>query len=298
MSCLYIGITNENDIVNDTVIADPQFTVTLPNKTESMCYEVHGEAGKYFNLISDTCTSVNALFTAMPDNPRMNRMSVIGIYAVTSSVQHNDCAQIQINLDNCQASLNGRPIDLMDEIDDIRIRKFNNHIWRVTVPNCERLSTVMWVTCDGNALRFRTARGSNLTPTSHGLLGKSLNSTNVVLHIFSIMLTVLPFLPIIAQFWNIPITIVDEANKTYIRIYSPEHPKYRFIPAFEYNLTWDHTPMTCYYVGNSVGGPELSHDLLESVIEGSQSQYVTGSLFETTFDFGMFDDSLCSAETV
>ena len=127
--------------VNDTVIADPQFTVTLPNKTESMCYEVHGEAGKYFNLISDTCTSVNALFTAMPDNPRMNRMSVIGIYAVTSSVQHNDCAQIQISLDNCQASLNGRPIDLMDEIDDIRIRKFNNHVWRVTVPNCERLST-------------------------------------------------------------------------------------------------------------------------------------------------------------
>ena len=53
-------------MVNDSITADPQFTVSLPvNGAESLCYEVHGSAGDYFNLISDTCTSVNAHFTSM-----------------------------------------------------------------------------------------------------------------------------------------------------------------------------------------------------------------------------------------
>ena len=155
--------------MNDTIIADPQFTVTLPNDPASMCYEVHGEAGKHFNLISDTCTSVNAYFTAMPGSPRLNRMSVIGIYAVSSTVP-DGCSIIEINVNNCSAYLDGELVELMAQVDDIRIRKFNNR-WRVSVPNCQRPSATMWITCEANMLRFRIARGSNLAPTSHGLLG-------------------------------------------------------------------------------------------------------------------------------
>ena len=160
-------------MVNDTMIADPQFTVTLPSGSESMCYEVHGEAGKFFNLISDTCTSVNAHFTAMPGNSTLNRMSQIGIRAGISAASTGKCAEIQINLENCAAFLDGNPIDGRDEIGDIRIRKMNNR-WRVSVPNCMRPGAVMWLTCDGNMLRFRIARFSGLTPTSHGLLGKEM----------------------------------------------------------------------------------------------------------------------------
>ena len=168
--------TTKGVTVNDTVIADPQFTVTLPqDQSRSMCYEVHGIAGNYFNLISDTCTSVNALFSAMPGMPIFNRMSVIGIHAGTSAAQSGNCARIQISVDNCTASLDGVPIELTNVVDDIRIRKFNNR-WRVSVPNCERPSAVIWVTCERNMLRFRIARGSNLRPTSHGLLGKYLTS--------------------------------------------------------------------------------------------------------------------------
>ena len=118
--------------MNDTVIGDPQFTVTMPqDESRSMCYEVHGVAGNYFNLISDTCTSVNALFTVLPGMPKLNRMSVIGIYAGTSAAQSGNCARIQISVDNCTASLDGVPIRMMTMVDDIRIRKFNSR-WRVS----------------------------------------------------------------------------------------------------------------------------------------------------------------------
>ena len=164
-------------VVNDSVIGDPQFTVTLPmNRSRHMCYEVHGVAGQFFNLISDTCTSVNALFAAMPGNPRINRMSRIGIHAVTTATANGNCADIQIDIEDCVATLNGAPINGSAMIDDIRVRKFGNR-WRVSVPNCERPSAVMWITCQSNPqmLRFDIARGSNLRPTSHGLLGKNTN---------------------------------------------------------------------------------------------------------------------------
>ena len=56
--------------------------------------------------------------------------------------------------------------------------------------------------------------------------------------------------------------------------------------------------MTCYYVGSSQGGPEFSEDRKESVIEGSQEQYETTSLFETLFEFSEFDESVCSSGAV
>jgi hypothetical protein len=235
-----------------------------------MCYEIHGDAGKYFNLISDTCTSVNTRFSTMESNPKLNAMSVIGMYAATSATPNGNCAEIEINIDNCAASLDGELIELVAQVDDIRIRKFNNR-WRVSVPNCQRPSATMWITCEANMLRFRIARGSNLAPTSHGLLG---------------------------QFWNVPIEILFGANEYFVQILTPDDPRYRFIPALKHNVTWDHTPMTCYYVGSSQGGPEFSEDRKESVIEGSQEQYETASLFETSFEYSEFDGSVCSSGAV
>ena len=68
---------------------------------------------------------------------------------------------------------------------------------------------------------------------------------------------------------------------------------YHLIPAFKYNLTWDYEIKTCYYVGNNQGGPERSHNPVESVIEGVFTQYKTTSLFDTSFDFSVFDESQC-----
>ena len=183
--------------MNDSVIGDPQFTVSLPvSGSRAMCYEVHGVAGQFFNLVSDTCTSVNALFESMPGKIKINRMSSIGIHAVTTATPSGSCADIQIDLENCTTTLNGASIDDSAIIEDIRVRKFGNR-WRVSVPNCERPSTVMWITCQSNPdmLRFDIARGSNLRPTSQGLLGKytillvlCFNPINFVLSIFPVLL--------------------------------------------------------------------------------------------------------------
>ena len=132
--------------------------------------EVHGEDGKYFNLISDTCTSVNALFTQLPSNPRLNRMSEIGVYARGTS---NQCTRIQINLDSCAGYVDGQVISSTYSRSGISVRPYLNR-WRVSVPNCvSSPSLVMWISCeqDPDMLRFRIARGNNLTPSSHGLLG-------------------------------------------------------------------------------------------------------------------------------
>ena len=164
--------------MNDTVIADPLYTVTLPGGNESMCYEVRGKPDAYMNLVSDTCTSINALYSAMPGTIGVNRMSEIGIYAVTSPFRGSGCVEIKINV-TCDATFDGIPVSLEDTDGNIRLRRFDNR-WRIAVPNCNRPSSVMWVTCDAGMLRFRIARGSGLTPTSHGLLGMTFYSYTIM----------------------------------------------------------------------------------------------------------------------
>ena len=140
--------------------------MALPdNSGHSLCYEIHGDDGKHFNLISDTCVSVNAHFTAM--NTIRNRISVIGIHAVSDS-SLNGCVDIQIN-STCNARVGETEVDSAI-IGGINVVRYGNR-WRVSVLNCDQPSTVMWVTCMEGRLLFHVTRGSNLAPTSHGLLG-------------------------------------------------------------------------------------------------------------------------------
>ena len=153
------------------MIGDPLFTVALPQGDEFMCYEVHGEAGKFFNLVSDTCTSVNALFTELPSNTALNRMSQIGIIAKDAE---DACVQIKIDIDGCTASFGDDILNSTYNRNDISVSRRRNR-WRVSVPNCDQPTrSVMYIYCDSGTdmLRFHIARGDNLAPTSHGLLGK------------------------------------------------------------------------------------------------------------------------------
>ena len=156
--------------LEDSVIAGPQFTVALPDNRGSLCYEVHGEANKYFNLISDTCTSVNTYYTPMSLDSRRNRMSSIGIRA--SSGGPEGCVEIEIDFEGCRTTVNGREVNTSVHISEVRVDKHMGNRWRVFVPNCGRSGLVMWVTCMSNRLRFDVTRGSNLRRTSHGLLGE------------------------------------------------------------------------------------------------------------------------------
>ena len=60
-----------------------ELVVQNPNLTGvSLCYEIHGRANSYFNLVSDKCTSVNAFYIPL-DNPLAgNIIGGIGINAI------------------------------------------------------------------------------------------------------------------------------------------------------------------------------------------------------------------------
>ena len=177
--------------VNDTLTGDPLMTVPIQTEGDSiiyLCYEVHGEDDKYFNLISDTCVSVNAHYSKAAiasDNIVLNVVDEIGVRAVSSiGVSVN----ISVGLEDCKAYVNGVNVTTYNR-DRIYVRTYKNRV-RIAVPNgaSSNNDLVMWVFCASgktedavtwqffniNFIRFVVVRGLNLAETSHGIIGQPL----------------------------------------------------------------------------------------------------------------------------
>ena len=172
--------------MEDTVTGDPFFIVPLsltPNSHTfqenqvALCYEIHGMPGETFNLVSDTCTSVNALYSISSVNPELNFISDIGIRAVD---MNRNCIDIRVSVaQNCTPEIRRGNDDIIvtSRFDGgrVSVRK-SGPLVRISVPNCGSRQLVMSVRCrEVNAqpqLRFDIMRGANLSPTSHGLLGE------------------------------------------------------------------------------------------------------------------------------
>ena len=180
-------------MVNDTLTGDPLMTVPIlsdPDVMEgdivtSLCYEVHGEADKFFNLVSDTCVSVNSHYSkAVTDSQdiNLNIVDAIGVRAVTRTT--NECVNIGVDLDNCRVTVDGVEMTGTYRRDGITVRQFPNRV-RISVPNCDNKDLVMWVFCTSGRtedpvtweffefdfIRFVVMRGLNLAEESHGLIG-------------------------------------------------------------------------------------------------------------------------------
>ena len=182
----FIPVPVSTVMVNDTLTGDPLMTVPISIENDvitSLCYEVHGEADKFFNLISDTCVSVNSHYEKAAidnENITLNIVDSIGVLAYDQGI----CVNIGVSLKNCQASVNGANVSRYNN-NGISVRSFNNRV-RISVPNCAPTDLVMWVFCtsgrtedpytwkyyDFDFIRFVVMRGLNLDPTSHGLIGK------------------------------------------------------------------------------------------------------------------------------
>ncbi|CAI8020901.1 hypothetical protein GBAR_LOCUS12460 [Geodia barretti] len=254
-------------ILEDSVVADPQFTVSIPDdRGHSLCYEVHGDSDHHFNLISDTCLSVNALFTSI--SPVRNTMSMIGVRAVSKG--GSGCVDIKIN-STCGANVftGGSAVGVGDGmvIGGVDLQRRGGD-WRISVPNCGEPSVVMRVSCtERQGLRLAVMRGANLQPTSHGLLG---------------------------QFWNIPISVTILEGQPHVQIFKPDQKNYRRFPAELSQLTWDRSRQYCYYAGDSQGSSErVNQDPTQSVIEGVWTNYVTSGPFDTNFKYKRFEDNHC-----
>ena len=181
--------------MNDTVIGDPLFTVPISVSSEqlqalnlpslSLCYEIHGQSGLWFNLVTDECASVNAQYISL--TPNLNIIDEIGVRAIDDS---NRCVNIRVNVNGCTAEVNGVAIDLMQRymVNGISVRRYGNRV-RISVPNCDELTLVMWAICEmralinpdvpgteisANMIKFVVMRGLNFGHReAHGLLGKN-----------------------------------------------------------------------------------------------------------------------------
>ena len=163
------------------MVADPLITVPLrmPHFPENrmrkvcLCYELHGVAGSIYNLVSDTCLTVNAEYKQLTRPlQQYNVISSIGVLATDNSGQ---CIRIMVTTElGCSATVNGRPIGLQYSNNGITIQKMSK-AFKISVPNCEMMDIVMWTMCDRfggqSAMKFRAYRSVNMHPTSHGLIG-------------------------------------------------------------------------------------------------------------------------------
>ena len=167
---------------NDTVRGDPLFSIPLPSKSiadtefESMqlCFEVHGESGNHYNLVSDECTSVTAEYSQGAVDTSLNVITKIGVKAQGSN---GTCHNIEVDLDNCSAYLDGTRVNTSStvSVNGVTMTIRRQRV-RVSVPNCdssERLT--MWMICtkrrDDNMLELVIAHCDGLQPTAHGLIG-------------------------------------------------------------------------------------------------------------------------------
>ena len=277
----------------------------------SLCYEVHGEAGKFFNLVSDSCVSVNSHYSRALDNPNidLNIVDAIGVRAVSNN---GTCVNIRVGLDGCEVTVNGAAIrGRMYRSDGITIRVYPNRV-RITVPNCEDTDLVMWVFCtsgrtedptnweyfDFDFIRFVVMRGLNLNEESHGLIGEAKSIAHVL---WTLILLVISFSPT-GQFWNVPVNVTKNTGSFngafrdddyIITVNYPNSPLRRFV-GLHYSVTWEFEKRPCLYVGNSQAGPlGETVDPNDSVIEGTYKNYEVEGLFSPEFDFSHFDGTQC-----
>lgn len=182
--------------MNDTISGDPVLTVpifvseeqlqNIPAEQLSLCYEVHGEGDKWFNLVSDECTSVNALYVGLSE-----RLNIIDDITVKTVDNQQQCINISVSIENgCRAVVGGANLSRYS-FGGVSVRTYTNRI-RISVPNCNDLTLVMWVLCGEqnfqvvddlgdttsvrrNAIKFVVMRGLNYgNRLAHGLLGNVL----------------------------------------------------------------------------------------------------------------------------
>ena len=99
----------------------------------SLGYQVKGEPGQWFNLITDECVSVNK---------RAKVMDSIGVRAVDNAGQ---CVNIGVDVNECAATVNGAPLPIMGRYssEGVNVRRYRNRV-RISVPNFTEITLVMW----------------------------------------------------------------------------------------------------------------------------------------------------------
>lgn len=200
-SCLSLSLVVEDRVSDDMVMTVPldinPLQIGVSANTLSLCYQVHGEEDKFYNLLSDDCVSVNA-HVSQPYADR-HIIDKIGIRAVGNN---ETCYDISIERQNCAVSINNQSLQINTRFQEEGIKVFIESLMEiptihVSVPNCGKPTIDhMFISCTEytvrdtpiDILQFGSTRGKSQVQPPHGLIGTSVRSTNflpIYLCIFS-----------------------------------------------------------------------------------------------------------------
>ena len=71
------------------IICKIMVVIEIGIDSASLCFEIHGEQDRYFNLVTDKCVSVNAHYFTVTDY--LNGIDIIAVRAVNNDDQ---CAKV------------------------------------------------------------------------------------------------------------------------------------------------------------------------------------------------------------
>lgn len=228
-------------------------------ETPLLCYEVSCKNATIYNVLTDVNVSVNALVSEMPDS--LSEAIAIGIQCFNYS---GDLVRIEIQRAGCVVTIDGKIARQTYRFDGVRVEKQDMRV-RVEVPSSPiegSSGIVMWIMCVTHPLKngprvdfitFSIVSGSYLTKP-HGIVG---------------------------QFWKIGSSAqkTKDAEISYALTLAPNTNREKRFEAALANRDWKGENVTCFYAGDGDGYP---------VIDGSASDYVTDSLFNTEFKFNKF----------
>ena len=153
----------------------------------SLCYQVHGRAGKFYNLLSDNCVSVNAHVSRPFSEVEAHVIDQIGI---TTIGNNGTCYYIEIERQGCSVKVNNQDISVNTQFEEDGIVVFydrrivrNPPVIYVTFPNCGRPTVdYFFISCTeyhirgtptpAEILQFGSSREKSLIRPPHGLIGK------------------------------------------------------------------------------------------------------------------------------
>ena len=176
-----------DDMVMSVVLDIRPIEVGVSKPTVSLCYQVHGQEGRFYNLISDICVTVNAHISQPYLDVDSHVIDKIGIRAVGSN---GTCYNIMIDRENCAVSVNNQSLPINSHFEEEDIVVFNDrrilrnpNVIHVSVPNCGRpLVDAMYFTCTNyhirhfsvptDVLEFTTKRGLSPIDAAHGIIGR------------------------------------------------------------------------------------------------------------------------------
>ena len=170
----------------DTVINhnDPLYEVPVTHTppgmdptTTSLCFQVHGERGNYYNLISDDCIQVNVLYNAMKNPEGGNFIKELGILAHNAG---NNCTEIKLEARHCVPTINGVSYNEPYDENGIVVDRTGRRSFEVTIPNCKptqgddvNFRIACYKIDKKKVIRFDVIRGGGIKPGAHGLIGKT-----------------------------------------------------------------------------------------------------------------------------